>query len=223
MPSVLVECGFLSNPRGRGAPAGPGLSAKIGKAIADGLEAYEVLLSRTGAGGCRLTAGNRLFPPPTHAMMKRYDRPYESRCRYARIPFLPKPFFPSRRQSYRKTRSPWPIWAIPWGPAHPAKAAGGRASCGRVASPGHPVGQMPGAQAEAAARIEPVLSPEEADVMRRGRMHTPIIVPQKSGPGQLQPGHRAGSAHGVSLPDPARPAELPNCLTLAYQSYKIRC
>lgn len=54
------------------------------------------------------------------------------------------------------------------GPAHPAKAAGGRASCGRAASPAILLANA-GAQAEAAARIEPVLSPEEADVMRRGQ------------------------------------------------------
>lgn len=48
MPSVLVECGFLSNPREEARLLDPAYQQKIGQAIADGLEAYEVLLARTG-------------------------------------------------------------------------------------------------------------------------------------------------------------------------------
>ena len=48
MPSVLVECGFLSNPREEALLLDPAYQQQIGQAIADGLEAYEVLLARTG-------------------------------------------------------------------------------------------------------------------------------------------------------------------------------
>ena len=48
MPSVLVECGFLSNPTEEALLLDPAYQQKIGKAIADGLEAYEELLLRTG-------------------------------------------------------------------------------------------------------------------------------------------------------------------------------
>ena len=48
MPSVLVECGFLSNPTEEALLLDPAYQQKIGQAIADGLEDYVELLSRTG-------------------------------------------------------------------------------------------------------------------------------------------------------------------------------
>ena len=48
MPSVLVECGFLSNPREEALLLDPTYQQKIGQAIANGLEAYLELLTRTG-------------------------------------------------------------------------------------------------------------------------------------------------------------------------------
>ena len=48
MPSVLVECGFLSNPTEEALLLDPVYQQKIGQAVADGLEDYVELLSRTG-------------------------------------------------------------------------------------------------------------------------------------------------------------------------------
>lgn len=48
MPSVLVECGFLSNPAEEALLLDPLYQHKIGQALADGLETYIGLLSRTG-------------------------------------------------------------------------------------------------------------------------------------------------------------------------------
>lgn len=48
MPSVLVECGFLSNPTEEALLLDPVYQQKIGQAIADGLETYGELLLRTG-------------------------------------------------------------------------------------------------------------------------------------------------------------------------------
>ena len=47
-PAVIVECGFLSNPTEEALLLDPAYQQKIGQAIADGLEDYVELLSRTG-------------------------------------------------------------------------------------------------------------------------------------------------------------------------------
>ena len=154
MPSVLVECGFLSNPREEALLLDPAYQQQIGPACAN----------RTG--GCRLTAGNRLFPPPTHAMMKRYDRPTKAG---ADMPdsLLPKPF--SLQEA--KLKNPLAL-------AYLGDTVWDLLIRQRLLAGGLPAGALhrraillanAGAQAEAAARIEPVLSPEEADVMRRGQ------------------------------------------------------
>ncbi len=53
IPSALVECGFLSNPEEEKLLLSPAYQQKIAAALADGLETYRELLTRTGDGANR--------------------------------------------------------------------------------------------------------------------------------------------------------------------------
>lgn len=49
VPSVLIECGFISNPEEERLLLSEGYQARLGQAVADGVESYAALMAAHGS------------------------------------------------------------------------------------------------------------------------------------------------------------------------------